>query len=353
MSRYYGRYSPYVPVAERRRIAAKKMAKLTKTGQDIQPITIEGRTIARSFWGKGWCTHVESFNDYSNRLPRGRTYTRNGSVCHLDIQKGSVKAIVSGSSLYNIVIDISPLKPSVWKTLQKRCQGKIGSLIELLNGRLSDEIMGHVTDPKNGLFPASKEISYNCDCPDWASMCKHVAAVIYGIGARLDTRPELLFLLRGVDHQDLITEQTATDAIAGAVSGNGGKRRRALTGSNLGDVFGVDLDVDAGDTAPAPKRRSPKKKTTVARKTPSTKATKLTPKKPAATKRKAFTPTGASVTRLRKSLGMTKAAFARAVGVSAPTIGNWESAKGRIYPQPRCLEGLVRLHEQANAAGSQ
>ncbi|MDD4391852.1 MAG: SWIM zinc finger family protein [Desulfobacterales bacterium] len=199
-----GFWGRYVPVAERRAKARNQMKKLCKKGKHIQPVEIEGRTIARSFWGKGWCDHLESFSDYANRLPRGRTYVRNGSVCHLEIGPGCIEAIVSGSSLYNVSISIQKLKPAIWESIQKQCAGQIGSMLELLQGKLSDQVMGVVTDRKTGLFPQPGEIQFDCSCPDWAVMCKHVAAVLYGVGSRLDSQPELLFLLRGVDAQELI-----------------------------------------------------------------------------------------------------------------------------------------------------
>ena len=189
-------WAPYVPVAQRHANAMYEMSKLRKKGKDIQPVRIEGRTIARSFWGKGWCDHLESFSDFANRLPRGRTYVRNGSVCHLDMRPGRIDAIVSGSELYNIRINIEKLKPAAWKTVKKKCSGRIGSMLELLQGRLSDQVMTVVTDRKQGLFPQPREIQLSCDCPDWAVMCKHVAAALYGVGSRLDSRPELLFLLQ-------------------------------------------------------------------------------------------------------------------------------------------------------------
>ena len=165
---------------------------------------IEGRKIAATFWGEAWCDHLESFSDFANRLPRGRTYVRNGSVCHLAIAKGHVEAKVSGSELYNVTVKIKTLPQKKWNELKKRCTGQIGSLLELLSGQLSESIMQVVTDRKEGLFPLPGEISFDCDCPDWASMCKHVAAVLYGVGSRFDHRPELLFELRGVDVEELI-----------------------------------------------------------------------------------------------------------------------------------------------------
>ena len=192
---YGSGWRPYVSVAERRRRAAKKMDALRKKGVDVQPVVIEGRKIAKSFWGEAWCGHLESFSDFENRLPRGRSYVRNGSVCHLAVAKGRIEAKVSGSELYNVKVAVKTLPGKQWSAIKRRCSGQIGSLLELLQGRLSDHVMAVVTDRQDGLFPAPKEISFECSCPDWAVMCKHVAAVLYGVGARLDARPELLFLL--------------------------------------------------------------------------------------------------------------------------------------------------------------
>lgn len=342
----YGRWRPYVSVGQRRMEARREVEKLRKKGKQIEPVRIEGRTIARSFWGKGWCEHLESFGDYENRLPRGRTYARNGSVCHLGIKKGEVEAIVSGSELYNVEVKITPLKKTRWKQLKSRCTGKIGSLIELLQGRLSDEIMGTVTDRKDGLFPQPGEIKYSCDCPDWAGMCKHIAAVMYGIGARLDDRPELLFLLRGVDHEELISAQASSEALVG--SGSRRRGRRVLTGKKLEDVFGVDLESGTeGKAKPAGqakarktgKRKVAAKKT--AKKKPAKKKGKVAARKPAP-----FGFNSRAVTALRKRHGMNKAEFARALGVSAPTVGTWENAGGAINPGTRGRDALRRLHER-------
>jgi uncharacterized Zn finger protein len=235
MSRY-GRWAPYVPVAKRRAQAQKKMASLRKKGANIQPIEIEGRKIARTFWGDRWCDHLESFSDYSNRLPRGRTYVRNGSVCHLAIKRGQVEAKVAGSDIYEVRVKIDTLSATRWNAIKKRCSGQIGSMLELLQGKLSDHIMSVVTDRKTGLFPKPAEIKFGCDCPDYASMCKHVAAVLYGIGARLDNDPSLLFRLRGVNHEELIDTQVAVP------SGTGKGKSKRLATENLGDLFGIELD---------------------------------------------------------------------------------------------------------------
>ena len=254
-------WKPYVPVAKRRRQARKKMESLRKKGVDIQPIEIEGRKIAKTFWGEAWCDHIESFNDYENRLPRGRTYVRNGSVCHLAVTKGKVQAKVSGSDIYDIRVGINTLPAKKWGAIKRQCSGQIGSLLELLRGELSDNIMQVVTDRKSGLFPLSGEISFDCDCPDWAVMCKHVAAVLYGIGARLDQNPALLFLLRGVHHDELIDEG-AQVAVPTASRRSSAKR---LAANDLGDVFGIDLaadDLQSPPKTPSKTKKKAKKKTT-------------------------------------------------------------------------------------------
>lgn len=240
------RWRPYVPVAARRARALEKMKKLQKKGLAIQPVKIEGRNIAQTFWGKAWCDHLEKFSDFANRLPRGRTYVRNGSVCHLEIAAGEIKAMVSGSELYNVGIGIKKVPAKRWSDFKKLCAGEIGSLLELLQGRLSRNVMSMVTDRDNGLFPVPAEITLKCDCPDWAVMCKHVAAVLYGVGARLDERPELLFLLRGVDHEDLISAEAGSAAVVRTVKGDGAGR---IAEADLSRLFGIEMsNGEAKDT---------------------------------------------------------------------------------------------------------
>ncbi|MHB1565241.1 MAG: SWIM zinc finger family protein [Acidiferrobacter sp.] len=237
------RWRPYVPVARRRAHAARGLQTLRENGTAIEPIAIHGQKIARSFWGVAWCRHIEGFSDHANRLPRGRTYVRNGAVGHLAISRGTIAAVVSGSALYHIAITIDPLPRRRWQHLIAQCTGEIGSLLELLQGRFSDRVMAIVTDRAHGLFPEPADTHFSCSCPDGAVMCKHVAAVLYGVGARLDERPELLFVLRGVDHDALIT----AGIDAAAVPRRGGTRRRLAT-TDLAGVFGVAIDTDPQPT---------------------------------------------------------------------------------------------------------
>jgi uncharacterized Zn finger protein len=252
-----------VSAAQRREKAKKHAAKLTKGGKPCCPISIEGLKIAKTFWGKAWCDHLESYSDFSNRLPRGRTYVRNGSVIDLQIASGKVNAIVCGSEIYTVKIEIKPLAAPRWKGIQGQCAGQISSLVELLQGKLSKGVMEIITCKDKGMFPAPLEISLDCSCPDYADMCKHVAAVLYGVGARLDDQPELLFTLRGVDHLDLI-EQAGQAPLAAT---GGSRDRQTLAAGDLADVFGIELsDVEtvikekpsAAKTS-RPKKRSPEK----------------------------------------------------------------------------------------------
>ncbi len=234
---YYGSFRPYVPVAQRRKKAEKAAAKMIKKGQKISPVKIDGRNIAKTFWGKAWCDHLESFSDYENRLPRGRTYVRNGSVIHLTVDDGKVDALVQGSSLYKVKVAIKKVDDKKWREIQDHCVDEIDSVVDLLQGKLSPNVMKTMTDQRSGLFPQPKEISYTCSCPDWAEMCKHVAAVLYGVGARLDQEPGLLFKLRHVDHLELI-KKTSFDF----TSKKGGKGK-VIEGQDLSALFGIEIDA--------------------------------------------------------------------------------------------------------------
>lgn len=241
-------FRPYVSVAERRRQAAKIAQKMAKGGHSLAPVQPAGRAIATTFWGKSWCDNLESYSDYENRLPRGRTYVRNGSVIDLQIAAGKITALVQGSSLYKIGIEISALPKKPWTEFTSRCAGKVTNLLDLLQGRLSKEILQEISTPGSGLFPAPKEIKLSCSCPDSAVMCKHVAAVLYGVGVRLDEKPELFFTLRGVDVQDLITSAsvTATTSLTGAPADT------AIADADLSALFGVELEAASAAPAPTP-----------------------------------------------------------------------------------------------------
>jgi uncharacterized Zn finger protein len=175
----YFRWKPYVPAAARRQMTERTVAKMQKNGQTFSPVTAGRGAIAKSFWGKAWCRNLERYSDYANRLPRGRTYLRNGSVIDLKIGPGEVSAKVMGSSLYLITVRIAEVAGAHWRAIAGDCARSIDTLVELLQGQLSTSVMERITRPGTGLFPSPKEISFSCSCPDSAAMCKHVAATLY------------------------------------------------------------------------------------------------------------------------------------------------------------------------------
>lgn len=241
-------WRPYVPVGERQRKAAREIERLKKKGHPVSPVVIEGRTIAKTFWGQAWCDNLERYSDYANRLPRGRTYVRNGSVVDLQIGSGEVQALVSGSDIYKVAVKVTPVSKARWRSICADCAGAIDSLVELLQGRFSKGVMERLCREGAGLFPSPDDIQLSCSCPDWAGMCKHVAAVLYGIGARLDHQPELLFKLHKVDEKELIAK-------AGHGLPLGGKApaaEKTLGSEDLSAIFGLEIAQTPGRAASLP-----------------------------------------------------------------------------------------------------
>jgi uncharacterized Zn finger protein len=230
-------WRPYVSVAQRRREAERTLAGLRKKAQPVSPVRIEGRTIARSFWGKSWCANLERYSHFASRLSRGRSYVRNGSVVDLQIARGEVRAMVSGSELYRVQVDIAPATAKRWKAICRDCAGSIDSLVELLQGRLSERVMDRVCRQGDGLFPTPGEIDLSCSCPDWADMCKHVAAVLYGIGARLDGSPELLFKLRGVNATEFLANADRHISLKAPCPAGA----KVLDADDAADLFGLEM----------------------------------------------------------------------------------------------------------------
>lgn len=291
-------FGEYVSVAQRQAKAKKQIAALRKKGLTVEPVEVPARAITSTFWGKSWCRHLESFSDYSNRLPRGRSYVRHGAVCHLVVEAGQIFGLVNGSALYQVEITVSGLPAATWGAVKGKCTGQISSMLELLAGKLSKSVMEVVCNREEGLFPKPREIKLSCSCPDGARMCKHVAAVLYGVGNRLDSSPELLFLLRGVDPVELLANPVTVDV-----------GENDLDGSDLASLFGIEMDFE-GDVPmaePLTKKRS-SKKTAVKKKRAATKSksavaskTKSTPQKSPTTKKAASKPTKKVKSKVKKA----------------------------------------------------
>jgi uncharacterized Zn finger protein len=277
MSRYYYGFPEYVPVGQKRAKAEKKLKELKKKNPDIQPVVIKGKSIAHTWWGKSWNQNLERYADYSNRIGRGRSYVRHGAVLDLQIKPGKIRALVQGSQTrpYEVEIAIGKLDKNAWKRVRKAAGGQLDSLAELLAGKFPKPLQELFFARDGGLFPNPKEIGFDCSCPDWASMCKHVAAVLYGVGARLDENPSLFFDLRGIEVDDLITQAVKRTSRA-LLEKAGTKTSRVMDDVDLTDVFGIKLDDDIGSdssegrgkqtaTAKTAKKSVDKKKRVVAK----------------------------------------------------------------------------------------
>ncbi|WP_086074544.1 SWIM zinc finger family protein [Paenibacillus camerounensis] len=260
---FYSEFPEYVPVAEKKRRAAAAAAILQKKNPKVWPVVITGRSITTTWWGKAWCTNLESYADYSNRIDRGRSYVRHGSVIDLQIAGGKVEALVQGGSRkpYKVEVTISSLSSPTWQQIVEGCAGQISSLQELAGGEFPAGLSELFTTKGKGLFPSPKEIRFSCSCPDYAVMCKHVAAVLYGIGARFDQDSALLFELRNVKMDELISASLAKQSQD--LMGKSGRRgRRVLEDGDLGSTFGIELDtieLDAESEVTKPRRGRPPK----------------------------------------------------------------------------------------------
>ncbi len=264
---FYNSFPEYVSVAEKRRKADNAREKLKKTNTGLSPVIISGSKIAASWWGKAWNKNLESYSDFYNRIGRGRSYVRHGAVLDLQIEAGIIHALVQGSASapYHITIKIKPLGARVWKLITESCEGKLDSLQSLLDGKFPKELMELFTVQGKGLFPSPKEISFECSCPDYASMCKHVAAVLYGVGASLDTNPALFFVLRNVHLEDLISKAVAQKTKK-LLEKAKTKSCRVIAGNDVSELFGIDMADVAPPAAKKPAVKKPAVKKPVVKK---------------------------------------------------------------------------------------
>lgn len=239
---FYDDFPAYVPVAEKKAAAIRAVEKLKKKNKDIRPVIIEGRKLAKTWWGKSWNDNLESYADFSNRISRGRSYVRHRAVLDLKITSGEVTALVKGSSAkpYEVDISISPISTELWEGIVKKCKGKIESLEELTEGKFPKALSNLFTSRGKGVFPSSKQINFSCSCPDGAYMCKHIAAVLYGIGARLDEDPTLFFVLRNVNIEELISEAIKEKSET-MLNKSKTKTRRVIEDDDISDMFGIDV----------------------------------------------------------------------------------------------------------------
>lgn len=240
---YWGSFPPYVSVAQRKEKSRRKIEQLKKKNKNINPVIINGSTIARTWWGKSWNANLERYADFSNRIGRGKSYVRHGAVLDLQIEKGCITSLVQGSrsTPYKITITIDPIHKKKWEQIHAACKGVFDSLLDLLTGTIPKNLVDIFMHKDKGLFPSPKEIHFACSCPDGAWMCKHIAATLYGVGARLDDDARLFFSLRTVDVQNLVSkvvEHEKKSLLKKAQK----KSDRIIDNAALDKLFGIDID---------------------------------------------------------------------------------------------------------------
>ena len=239
---YWG-FPKYVSVAEKKAKAAKKLKELSKKKSNMKPVALKGSALAHTWWGKAWNRNLEQYADYSNRIGRGRSYVRHGAVLDLQIEQGEVIALVQGSDRnpYSVSVKIQTLKKETWQRMKTACEGTLESFQELLAGNFPKALGEIFICKDSGMFPAPREIKFDCSCPDWADMCKHVAAVLYGVGARLDEDPKLFFRLRDAGIDELI-KQAVAGKVEKLLEKAGRKSGRIIEDKDIASVFGIDIE---------------------------------------------------------------------------------------------------------------
>ena len=239
----YSEFPKYVSVAEKKARAAKKLKELSKKKSNMKPVALEGSALAHTWWGKAWNRNLEQYADYSNRIGRGRSYVRHGAVLDLQIEQGEVIALVQGSGRnpYSVSVKIRTLKKETWQRMKTACEGTLESFQELLAGNFPKALGEIFICKDSGMFPAPREIKFDCSCPDWADMCKHVAAVLYGVGVRLDEDPKLFFRLRDAGIDELI-KQAVAGKVEKLLEKAGRKSGRIIEDKDIASVFGIDIE---------------------------------------------------------------------------------------------------------------
>lgn len=244
MGKYWSEFPAYQqPSAEMLREQAERSVKAAKKkGQKMEPaipVTGEDEEICQSWWGRAWCSNLMRYADFASRLERGRRYIRTGTVVDLKIRKGRVEARVQGTRKipYKVDIRISPFSEEKCQAVMAKCGRKIENMEDLVAGTFPEDLKDLFTE-EGGFFPTPAEISCICSCPDWAIMCKHVAAAMYGIGLRLDENPFYFFEMRGIDINRFL-DVTVDNKVESMLENADTVTERMLDTGKLDAIFGI------------------------------------------------------------------------------------------------------------------
>lgn len=168
--------------------------------------------IAQTWWSERFIAVLEGLG-MGNRLQRGRSYARTGQVISMDVDPGSVTAVVQGSRPrpYRVRIGIAAFGKSEWAQVEQALAGNAWYTAKLLSGEMPDDIEDVFAGLGLSLFPATaREVSLDCSCPDAAVPCKHLAATFYLLAESFDDDPFTILAWRGRERADLLANlQTA------------------------------------------------------------------------------------------------------------------------------------------------
>ena len=225
---YDDEFSPRLKAADLEKQAATRLAEYQAAGEELHPVVNKTRKLARNFWGSAWMKQLALCESGGMCLAPGRTLLRHACVLHVDIQPGSISALVSAEEVFEVELKLESLDEERLDRLAATCSGHIDSLLSLMQGKVDEAVLQQLCHPENGLLPTPEDWHMHCTCPDWAEPCPHAAAAIYAAGCLIDEKPELLFTLRGIQPEALLSAPAPANEI---------------DADKLSAMFGIDLDL--------------------------------------------------------------------------------------------------------------
>ena len=225
---YDDEFSPRLKAADLEKLAATRLAEYLAEGEELHPVVNKTRKLAKNFWGSAWMKQLALCESGGMCLAPGRTLLRHACVLHVDIQPGSISALVSAEEVFEVELKLESLDEERLERLAATCSGHIDSLLSLMQGKVDEAVLLQLCHPENGLLPTPEDWRMHCTCPDWAEPCPHAAAAIYAAGCLIDEKPELLFTLRGIQPEALLSAPAPTNEI---------------DADKLSAMFGIDLDL--------------------------------------------------------------------------------------------------------------
>jgi SNF2 family DNA or RNA helicase/uncharacterized Zn finger protein len=154
----------------------------------------------QTWWGKQWLNALSNI-DYSNRLPRGKTYANKGAVMDFSIKNHLISAKVQGSERkpYKQDISLQAFTKKEAEIIIETIAENMVVLAALLSRQIPKELDRLLKEQNIQLFPNDwRSLNMKCSCPDYAVPCKHLAAVVYLLANEIDKNPFNLFELRGL-----------------------------------------------------------------------------------------------------------------------------------------------------------